>query len=200
MGKGLSTLLGTIILIGIAIAAGASIFNIANQYAVVGFSKTEYSILDASMVKNSSGQCFLYAKLINTGTNDMESAELEISADNTGIPANFRIDKANALQLTTNDNREFLVWTGNRTISIRENIKSSNSETIEIDSVVFTNMTAKVISASSTDLQNKLQPLFNQCGAWKDCVNYTIDVRGTATDKSQAATSHGLKCKESDRI
>jgi|GEM_PF-5041202 len=204
MGKGLSTLLGTIILIGITIAAGASIFNIANQYAVVGFSKTEYSVLDASLTKNSNNRCFLYVKLMNTGTNDIESVELEISADKNGIPQSLRIDKTSALQLTTKDNRDFLIWTSNRTLSIRENIKSFK-DAVEIDSVVFTNMTSddkvKVINANPTGvLENKLQPLFNDCDAWKDCVNYTIDVLGTATDKSQAATSHGLTCKESDRI
>ncbi len=200
MGNGLSTLLGTIILIGIALAAGVSIFNIANQYTVVGFSRTEYSVLEASLTKDSNERCFLYVKLTNTGTNHMESAELAISADKNGIPESFRIDKTNKLQLTTDDNREFLIWTSNKTLSIRENIKSPNSKTIEIDSIVFTNMTGKVIGASSTDLQNKLQPLFNQCGAWKDCVAYTVDVLGTAADKSQAATSHSLTCKELGRI
>jgi hypothetical protein len=199
MGKGLSTLLGTIILIGIALAAGVSIFNIANQYAVVGFSKTEYSVLEASLIKDSNDRCFLYVKLTNTGTNHMERAELEISADKNGIPESFRIDKTSKLQLTTDDSREFLIWTSNKTLSIRENMKS-NSKTVEIDSIIFTNMTGKVTSASSTDLQNKLQPLFNQCGAWKDCVTYTADVLGMAADNSQSAASHSLMCRESDRI
>jgi len=87
MGKGLSTLLGTIILIGIALAAGASIFNIANQYAVVGFSKTEYSVLEASLTKSANNQCFLFVKLVNTGTNPIVSTKLEIQTDKNGTLA-----------------------------------------------------------------------------------------------------------------
>jgi len=200
MAKGLSTILGTILLIGIALAAGASVFNIANQYAIVGFGKTEYSVLDASLTKSANNQCFLYVKLTNTGTNTIQNVELEISSDTAGIPPNHRIDKDSGLQLTTNDNREFVIWTSNKTLSIRENIKSFTSKTVEIDSIIFTNMTGKVTTASSTDLTNKLQPLFNECGAWKNCVTYTMDVLGTATDSSQAATSHILTCEEAGRI
>ena len=107
MAKGLSTLLGTILLIGIAIAAGASIFNIANQFSIVGFSKTEYSVMEASLTKSSDDQCFLSVKLMNTGTEPIVSTKLEISTDKNGtltipdgeLPANIlkSIDPSDAL-------------------------------------------------------------------------------------------------------
>jgi len=87
MAKGLSTILGTILLIGIAIAAGASIFNIANQFSIVGFSKTEYNVLEASLTKGSNNQCFLSVKLMNTGTEPIVSTKLEISTDKNGTLA-----------------------------------------------------------------------------------------------------------------
>jgi len=97
MAKGLSTILGTILLIGIAIAAGASVFNIANQFSTVGFSETEYSVLDASLTKSGNNQCFLYVKLINTGTESIDSTKLQVHTDKNGtlvirdseLPANI---------------------------------------------------------------------------------------------------------------
>jgi hypothetical protein len=71
-------------LIGIAIGAGASIFNITNQFSTVGFSKTEYNVLHASLTKTANNQCFLSVGLINTGTRTIVSTELEISTDQNG--------------------------------------------------------------------------------------------------------------------
>jgi hypothetical protein len=87
MARGLNTLLGTILLIGIAIGAGASIFNITNQFSIVGFSKTEYKILDASITKSSDNQCMLSVELMNTGTETIVSTELDIRTDQNGTLA-----------------------------------------------------------------------------------------------------------------
>jgi len=206
--NGLSTLLGTIILMGIALAAGVSIFNMANQYAVVGFSKTEYSIMEATITKSTiSDSCFLSIRMMNAGTNKMADTQLEISTDRNGIPENLIIDKDLQLTLTfVDDDTKLVFWTSNNTLFIKSKSNSIEPKSdLVIDSIIFTNMTgkvkdAKVKGATSTDLENKLQPLFNECSAWKDCLTYTVEVLGRATDGSEAATSGLLHCKESDRL
>jgi hypothetical protein len=87
MAKGLNTILGTILLIGIALGAGASIFSMTNQFSIVGFGKTEYSVLDASITKSSDNQCILSVALMNTGTETIDSTELEIRMDQNGTLA-----------------------------------------------------------------------------------------------------------------
>jgi hypothetical protein len=121
MAKGLSTILGTILLIGIAIAAGASIFSITNQFSIVGFSKTEYSVIDASLTKSGNKECFLYVKLINTGTEPIVSTKLEIHTDKNGT-------------LTIRDSE------------LPTNILKSidPGDTITFDSTVFTNSTGSL--------------------------------------------------------
>ncbi|MEM2760580.1 MAG: archaellin/type IV pilin N-terminal domain-containing protein [Nitrososphaerales archaeon] len=118
MAKGLSTILGTILLIGIAVAAGTSIFNIANQFSIVGFSKTEYGVIDASLTKSGNKECFLHVKLINTGTEPIVSTKLEIHTDKNGT-------------LTIRDSE------------LPANIMKSidPGDTITFDSTVFTNST-----------------------------------------------------------
>lgn len=200
MSKGVSTILGTIILIGIAIAAGASIFTITNQYAIVGFSKTEYTVVEALFTKTTDPQCFLYVKLMNTGTEQISQTELEISIDDV-IPESLRIDKDSPLEITTDDSMRFLFWTSNNTLFVRKSGMSIEpTDNMTIDSIIFTNMTGKVQTVSSDDFENKLQPLFNQCDAWQDCLTYTMDVLGTTTDNSQTVISHTLLCREVDRI
>ncbi|MGH9877567.1 MAG: hypothetical protein ACRD5H_08005 [Nitrososphaerales archaeon] len=122
MAKGLNTILGTILLIGIAIGAGASIFNITNQFSIVGFSKTEYNVLDASLTKSTDNQCFLSVKLMNTGTETIARTEIEVSTDKNGT-------------LTIPDSE------------LPANISKSidPGDTITFDSTVFTNSTGVLL-------------------------------------------------------
>lgn len=177
MGKGVSTLMGAIILIGIAVAAGASVFNIANQYAAVGFSKTEYSVLDASLSKSGS-DCVLQVELINTGTTQIVKTVLRMSTDKT----------------------DALPTTPPPTILIPENpplpiIEDGN----------LPNQFSPIIKI--TDALRSVDPgkkipfviFFSPC-AWNLCQEYTFDVLSEATGSSTSSTSHILACKESSRV
>jgi hypothetical protein len=202
-GRGVSTLLGAIILIGIAVVAGASVFNVANQYAIVGFSKTEYSVIEASITSfGTDNQCLLHAKLMNTGTKNIASMEVEVNTDR--IPENLQIDKDSTFtfRVSTPD-RTFFIWTTNNTFSISLDKPVDPSEIMEIDSLVFTNMTGEIISTNSKDfLTNRLQPLFNECAPWKECTTYTMDVhaRTESSDETGATVTHLLQCREEERF
>lgn len=183
MARGLNTILGTILLIGIALGAGASIFSMTNQFSIVGFSKTEYSVVEAALTKEGApdnSQCFLFVKLMNTGTEQIASTTLEVSTDNRTI-------------VLIPD--EFLL--------LNEEEKSVDpGDTIVFDSVIFTNMTGQLIDLDPSeyeDVQKLRQAFLDNCSSWNKCQTYTIDVLGIATD-STAAISHILPCKESDRI
>jgi len=122
MAKGLSTILGTILLIGIAIAAGASIFNIANQFSIVGFSKTEYSVLDALLTKSENNECFLNVMLMNTGTERIVSTKLEIHTDKNGTLAITDSELPDSISKSTDP-----------------------GDTLTFDSTIFTNSTGVLL-------------------------------------------------------
>jgi hypothetical protein len=129
------------------------------------------------------------------GTNKIVDTQLEISTDSSGIHEDLIIDD---LTLTYNDTK-LVFWTGNNTLFIRSKASVEPKNDLVINSIIFTNMTGKVTVASD-DLANKLQPLFNECSAWNDCLTYTVKLLGRATDGSRTATSALLHCKESDRL
>ncbi len=176
MAKGLNTILGTILLIGIAIGAGASIFNITNQFSIVGFSKTEYKVLDASITKSSDNQCFLSVELMNTGTETINITELEINTDQNGT-----------LTITDNELPRADDLPPNTLMSI------DPGDIIRFNSTVFTNSTGVLL-------------FLDNCVAWNNCQTYTMDALGLVLDVSRAeiisrtAISHTLPCEESDRI
>jgi len=182
MAKGVNTLLGTILLIGIAIAAGASVFNLANQFSIVGFSKTEYSVLETSLTKDGvpkNSQCFLFVKLMNTGTEQIVSTTLEVSTDNSTI-------------ILIPD--EFLLL---------DDKSVDPGDTIVFNSVIFTNMTSQLISSDPptiAEVQKLRQAFLDNCASWNKCQTYTMDAIGIARDLSETAIAHILPCKESDKI
>lgn len=203
MGKGISTLLGTIILIGIAIGAGTSIFNIVNQYAIVGFTKNEYAVMDASLTKDSNGKCFLYIKLLNSGTESLSDTNVEVSTDR---PVGQTTDGF-PVQVSTDDRTfdiEVIITesaTGVRIdkFSIAEKATVDPGQMIEFDSLVFTNMTGQLTSVNPPENLTKLQDFFNNCKAWNSCLDYTMDIHGK-NNESESSTSSSLKCEEIGRI
>lgn len=173
MAKGVSTLLGTILLIGIALAAGGAIFNIANQYAIVGFTKTEYSILGASLTK-SNGGCLLRIELANMGTEQIVNTMLEISTDSIdALPP--------SLVLKPKDPEPV--------ISKEEILPGQYSPIVKID-----HMGKNVDPGDSVLYEN----FFSPC-AWNSCQPYTMDVLGEARDSS-SSVSHIVQCRESEGI
>lgn len=183
--KGLSTLLGTIILMGIAIVAGVSIFGIVNNFALVGFSSLQYTVVDASLTKVSGEEadtCLLTVTLMNTGTDAFKKTVIELSRDEPDADGEFSVSIPDSLLVLDDTTVE-------------------PSDTIEFNSLVFTNTTGELIDLSpeeETKLE-KIQDAFSDCTAWSRCTSYTLRVLGTSTD-SQTALSAGIQCKEADKI
>lgn len=79
--RGVSPILGVIILIGIALAGGVLLSNISINYFNTAFSDIEYQITELSMQKDSGGSCYLFVTLYNSGSEPITSTTIEISSD-----------------------------------------------------------------------------------------------------------------------
>ncbi len=162
--KGISVLLSTIILMGIAVTAGSSIYAISNQYAIIGFSKIELRLLD-SYLQKVGDSCILYLKVMNTGTESFDNIKVSIALDDDRV-LNTTI---------TFDDRELSIVAENRYLTIEEDTTIEPSDVIIYDSIIFTNMTG-VVEGS---LDPALLDIFDDC-AWHDCRDYIVSITAKA--------------------
>lgn len=80
--RGVSPVLGVIILMGIALAGGIILTNISNQLFVTGFNTAKYQITELTLQKDSGGSCYLFVSLYNSGSEPMKSTLVEMQFDN----------------------------------------------------------------------------------------------------------------------
>ncbi|QLH09347.1 archaellin/type IV pilin N-terminal domain-containing protein [Candidatus Nitrosotenuis sp. DW1] len=79
--RGVSPILAVIILIGIAIVGGAFLSSAQNQILSATLSAIEYKVTDLRMEKDSSGTCYFFATLHNTGTEEILSTKINATSD-----------------------------------------------------------------------------------------------------------------------
>lgn len=88
--RGVSPVLGVIILMGIALAGGVILTNISNQLFVTGFNAAKYQITELTLQKDSGGSCYLFVSLYNSGSVPVNSTLVEMKFDNgtSFVPVN----------------------------------------------------------------------------------------------------------------
>ncbi len=158
--RGLSPLLAVLILIGIAITAGASSFGIINQYSSgldsgIKIRATESTITQVDVEEDV---CFLNIGLMNFGSKVIEEYEIKTIDDN-GKP----------ITILSNDMSSDL-----RTIEPRETLPILTNPD-------FRNQTDHLIEYESSD---------KYCEAWSECKNYPITIVAYSEGSSSSALTH----------
>ncbi|NIP62692.1 MAG: hypothetical protein GWN01_03620 [Nitrosopumilaceae archaeon] len=80
--RGVSPILGIIILIGIALVGGAFLNGISQNFFASSMSTVKYSINDLRIEKDSNEVCFLGISLYNSGTLPIKKTTVKTTLDN----------------------------------------------------------------------------------------------------------------------
>lgn len=80
--RGVSPILGIIILVGIALVGGVFLNEISQNFFASSMSTAKYSINDLRIEKDSNGVCFLGISLYNSGTVPIKKTTVKTTLDN----------------------------------------------------------------------------------------------------------------------
>lgn len=82
--RGISPIIGVIILIGIAIVGGSLLNSAQTQFLNTAFSQIEYRVTEMKLEKDSRGSCFFFAKIHNSGTEPITRTKINATL-NSGL-------------------------------------------------------------------------------------------------------------------
>lgn len=79
--RGISPIIGVIILIGIAVVGGGLLSSAQTQYLNTAFSQIEYRVTEMKLEKDSNSSCFFFAKIHNSGTEPITQTKINATLD-----------------------------------------------------------------------------------------------------------------------
>ncbi len=82
--RGISPIIGVIILIGIAVVGGALLSSAQTQFLNTAFSQIEYRVTEMKLEKDSGESCFFFAKIHNSGTEPITKTRINATL-NSGL-------------------------------------------------------------------------------------------------------------------